>query len=117
MTNEVFKDYIERKKEEWNRQFGHYGEIINGKKSLPDEMEAKDFLSDMAQEIFGCLPKRKDTTPYSGNLTKCCNEPEKEGEDGITYCSGCEKNFPELVGEEWNSCRSTFLENIKNLTP
>jgi hypothetical protein len=63
-------------------------------------MEAKDFLSDMAQEIFGCLPLKREV--ICGDI-EAQRDWENAHEDKVAYMDG------------HNSCRSTFLENIKKL--
>ena len=85
MTNEVFKDYIERKKEEFIET------VVNKVPLMEHEAyPVIEFLSDMAQEIFGCLPKEKDPL----------------NPDTVLWRERAEGH---------NSCRSTFLENIKKL--
>jgi hypothetical protein len=44
-------DLIEEKKKEFEKEFGHHGEIWNGKKFARDGIEAKDFLSQSLLQI------------------------------------------------------------------
>lgn len=57
---------------------------------------------------------KKDTTPYSENLTECCNEPEQEGEDGLLYCPECRKRFPELVNTNYNQALKDIIKKLKD---
>ena len=81
----VQSEYIERKKEQLNKE---YPKMISRNGFSVTRLE--EFLSDMAQEIFSCLPEEKIISPG-------CR------------CNDC------LSRREFNSCRSTFLENIKKL--
>ena len=93
MTNEVFKDYIEKKKADFRRITERFceTEIIGSKPCfLVSIEEGEQFLSDMAQEIFRQLPKEKDLL----------------NPDTVLWRERAEGH---------NSCRSTFLENIKKL--
>jgi len=101
MTNEkesvisVQSAYIERKKNQLGDEFCVMLERSareNGESSEEWTEKLEVFLSDMAQEIFSCLPEEKIISPG-------CR------------CNDC------LSRREFNSCRSTFLENIKKLTP
>ena len=86
MTNEVFKDYIERKKNQLGDEFCVMLERSareNGESSEEWTEKLEVFLSDMAQEIFGALPR--------------------EERENCSHDAG------------FNHCRSTFLENIKKL--
>ena len=104
MTNEIFKDkdsvitsYIERKKQIFSsvllKKCGNL-EITNGELVDGDIQPIEKFLSDMAQEILGALPEEKI-------LIKGTREIEE---------------ILDIGKEGFNSCRSTFLENIKKLT-
>lgn len=86
----VQSEYIERKKEELKQ--AHIG--INEGDNTWNNLEK--FFSDMAQEIFGALPKEIefDESDYEGEFDDCLD---------ATYNGA------------WNSCRSTFLKNIKKL--
>lgn len=57
----------------------------------------------------------KDTTPYCANKTECCNEIEMEGEDGLTYCSGCGRDFPDYVNEYYNQALADLRSRIPEL--
>jgi hypothetical protein len=91
MTNEkesvisVQSEYIERKKLELSNKAWNCDCELS--LSNPQTVIVNKFLSDMAQEIFRCLPEELDVTQYMSQ------------------------------GAAFNSCRSTFLENIKKLTP
>jgi hypothetical protein len=90
--NSIINDYIERKKEEAVDKFCVMLERAgrdSGESSNEWSERLEIFLSEMAQEIFGCLPQSKDINEYQQKLS--------------------------IEGDEWNSCRSTFLENIKKL--
>ena len=87
LNEEVFNDYIERKKSAFRETFKHSQFI--------DYSKVEEFLSDMAQEIFGCLPLERMSWLDHG--------------DG----SGHPTETPRDTA--FNSCRSTFLENIKKL--
>ena len=56
---------------------------------------------------------KRDTTPYSSNLTACCNVSEGEGEDGITYCTKCERLFPKLRNEILNEVIDDILYQLE----
>jgi hypothetical protein len=94
MTNEkesvisVQSEYIERKKLELSNKAWNCDCELS--LSNPQTVIVNKFLSDMAQEIFSCLPEEKIISPG-------CR------------CNDC------LSRREFNSCRSTFLENIKKL--
>jgi len=87
MTNEVFKDYIERKKSAFRETFKHSQFI--------DYSKVEEFLSDMAKEIFGALPEEA-TERTSAKIR----------EDYAMSYDEC---------LSWNACRKAFLENIKKL--
>ena len=88
MPNQIINDYIEKKKAQLGEELKHSQFI--------DYSRIEQFLSDMAQEIFSCLPEERTR--------------------GV-------KDFADKeIGEEYqpfrkghNFCRSTFLENIKKL--
>ena len=94
MTNEVFKDYIERKIRDFEKKFTKDIEHVDTSELRVNLFfSLRDFIDDMAQEIFGALPEEKDTFKKDG------------------------KPIYDLENVGYNSCRSTFLENIKKLTP
>ena len=43
-------DFTEKKLAEFKKQFGHHGEIWNGKRGLDDGLEVKDFSSQALSE-------------------------------------------------------------------
>jgi len=99
MTNEVFKDYIERKIRDFEKKFTKDIEHVDTPELRADLFfSLRDFIDDMAQDIFSQLPEVK----------KRRMEEFADKSMGKKY-------------EDWrdghNSCRSTFLENIKKLTP
>ena len=98
MTNEVFKDYIERKKNQLGDEFCVMLERSareNGESSEEWTEKLEVFLSDMAQEIFGALPEEA-TERTSAKIR----------EDYAMSYDEC---------LSWNACRKAFLENIKKL--
>ena len=98
MTNEVFKDYIERKKNKLGDEFCVMLERAgrdNGESSEEWTEKLENFLSDMAKEIFGALPEEA-TERTSAKIR----------EDYAMSYDEC---------LSWNACRKAFLENIKKL--
>ena len=105
MTNEVFKDYIERKKAEVELLSMYDQEEIGCSVVLNEWMDVdnmkilSDFLSDMAQEIFDALPEEATMDKEERELNDLVHTTERQYDINLGH----------------NFCRSTFLENIKKL--
>ena len=107
MTNEVFKDYIERMQKrrvteitlavlkEYNDHNSCGYEIGCVLSSVTLISALNEIVSDMAKEIFGALPEEA-TERTSAKIR----------EDYAMSYDEC---------LSWNACRKAFLENIKKL--
>ena len=89
MTNEVFNDYIERKKVEFDELW-----VDKSPRSY-----FHLFIDNMAQEIFGALPEEATMDKEERELNDLVHTTERQYDINLGH----------------NFCRSTFLENIKKL--
>lgn len=111
MTSEqIIQDYIERKKDDFDKkvnelrqdqgteeikEFGYKLKRKDEVFTVTDWEHIKNFISNMAQEIFSCLPEEA-TERTSAKIR----------EDYAMSYDEC---------LSWNACRKVFLENIKKL--
>ena len=102
MTNKIISAYIERKVEgiELLKTLVHEQDSMYPSEYI-EPWRVKEFLSDMAQEIFSALPNRENPVSWL--------DTQEITEDNIPLLEHFKGGF--------NTCRSTFLENIKKLTP
>jgi FKBP-type peptidyl-prolyl cis-trans isomerase (trigger factor) len=100
MPNQIINDYTERKKEEAKSRCVLMIDAGADKWELSMTNDRlQKFLSDMAQEIFGCLPDEATMDKEERALNDLVHTTQRQDDINLGH----------------NFCRSTFLENIKKL--